>query len=65
MTEIMTVIKEIGFPIAAFLLMFWFANNTMTKNTEAIKLLTTEIENMRVMICTLKLTRNGKSNGKR
>lgn len=49
-TTISTIISSVGFPIAAFLLMFWFCkdqlslvNETMKKNTEAITTLTTYI----------------------
>lgn len=36
MEEISTIIQQVGFPIAAFLLMWWQSNNTIRENTAAI-----------------------------
>lgn len=36
MEEISTIIQQVGFPIAAFLLMWWQSNTTIKENTEAI-----------------------------
>lgn len=40
MDEVIKAIKEVGFPIVAFLLMFWLNVKTIGKNTGAIKELT-------------------------
>lgn len=52
MQEITTLISNVGFPIACVCGCFYFINNTMTKNTNAlnelstsIKLLTQKLEN--------------------
>lgn len=36
MEEISTIIQQVGFPIAAFLLMWWQSNTTIKENTDAI-----------------------------
>nr|DAH22219.1 MAG TPA: YvrJ protein family protein [Caudoviricetes sp.] len=36
MEEISTIIQQVGFPIAAFLLMWWQSNTTIKENTAAI-----------------------------
>ena len=36
MEEISTIIQQVGFPITAFLLMWWQSNITIKENTEAI-----------------------------
>lgn len=36
MEEISNIIQQVGFPIAAFLLMWWQSNTTIKENTEAI-----------------------------
>ena len=36
MEEIGTIIQQVGFPIAAFLLMWWQSNTTIKENTAAI-----------------------------
>lgn len=36
MEEIGTIIQQVGFPIAAFLLMWWQSNTTIKENTTAI-----------------------------
>lgn len=33
---ILTGISTVGFPIAAFIMMFWFATKTVSENTKAI-----------------------------
>jgi len=43
-SEIITLISNVGFPIAAFLLMFWFNSRLIEKNTEAINNLKFVIE---------------------
>jgi len=45
---LITIIKDVGFPIAAFLLMFWLVNSTMKKQTEALEKLKDAIENFEV-----------------
>lgn len=40
MDEILTAISTVGFPIVAFIMMYWFAKTTLEKNTEAINKLT-------------------------
>lgn len=51
MEAIATIISQVGFPIAAFLLMFWMCKDqiakmedTVNKNTEAITKLVTYME---------------------
>lgn len=39
-------IKDVGFPIIAFLMMFWLCTTVMEDNTTAIEGLTVAIENM-------------------
>jgi len=41
-----SMISNVGFPIAAFLLMYRMATQTMKENTEAIKNLTLQLEGM-------------------
>lgn len=36
MEEISTIIQQVGFPIAAYLLMWWQSNITIKENTNAI-----------------------------
>ena len=36
MQEIITMINAVGFPIVAFLLMFWQSNSTINKNSKAL-----------------------------
>lgn len=36
MEEISSLIQQVGFPIAAFLLMWWQSNTTIKENTAAI-----------------------------
>ena len=36
MEEIGNIIQQVGFPIAAFLLMWWQSNTTIKENTAAI-----------------------------
>lgn len=36
MEEIGTLIQQVGFPIAAFVLMWWQSNTTIKENTAAI-----------------------------
>ena len=40
-------IKEVGFPILAFLLMYYMCNATMAENTQAIEELTRAVELLR------------------
>lgn len=40
MEDIYTAISTVGFPIVAFFAMYWFAKNTVEKNTDAINKLT-------------------------
>jgi len=40
MSEILEAVKTVGFPIVAFLLMFYQQTTTIKANTEAIKNLT-------------------------
>jgi len=42
--DIISLISNVGFPIAAFLLMFWFNSKLIIKNTEAINNLKAVIE---------------------
>ncbi len=34
--EVVQLIKEVGFPIAAFLLMFWLVRTSIAENTRAL-----------------------------
>ena len=36
MTEVVELVSNVGFPIAAFLLMWYQCNTTIAKNTEAM-----------------------------
>jgi hypothetical protein len=45
MDEIIKATKEVGFPIVAFLLMFYLNFKTIGKNTDAIKELTKFLRN--------------------
>jgi len=44
--DMVSMISNVGFPIAAFLLMYRLATVTMKENTEAIKNLTLQLEGM-------------------
>ena len=44
--DMVSMISNVGFPIAAFLLMYRMATSTMKENTEAIKNLTLQLEGM-------------------
>lgn len=35
-TDIMTLISNVGFPIAAFCMMFYMCNTTLKENTKAV-----------------------------
>jgi len=45
-TDVTSMISNVGFPIAAFLLMYRLATTTMRDNTEAIQNLTLQLEGM-------------------
>jgi len=45
-TDVMGMISNVGFPIAAFLLMYRLATKTMKENTEAIRDLRVQLESM-------------------
>jgi hypothetical protein len=45
-TDMVGMISNVGFPIAAFLLMYRLATKTMRENTEAIQSLTLQLEGM-------------------
>ena len=40
------LIKDVGFPIAAFLLMFWFATKTLSENTKKLTELTLVMQSL-------------------
>lgn len=40
------LISNVGFPIAAFLMMFWLAHSTIRENTEALRDLKNEIRRL-------------------
>ena len=44
MNEITQMISTIGFPIVAFLLLFWQSTTTIKANTQAIKELTIKLK---------------------
>lgn len=44
MTEVMQIIKDVGFPIAAFLLMWYQSNTTIKECTQAINNLALHLE---------------------
>lgn len=46
MSDISTLISNVGFPIAAFLLMFWQQQTTLKKHTESIDNLALVIEKL-------------------
>lgn len=43
-SEALNLISNVGFPIAAFLLMYFFATKTLKENTNAIRELSTIIK---------------------
>lgn len=51
MENLIEIVKNLGFPIAAFFAMFYMCNTTIAKNTEAIN----KIEN-----CIIKLSERTK-----
>ncbi len=44
MTEVVQIIKDVGFPIAAFLLMWYQSNTTIKECTQAINNLTLHLQ---------------------
>jgi hypothetical protein len=44
MDEYILFLREFGFPVFAFLLMFWMANSTIQKNTDTLLHLKDAIE---------------------
>lgn len=46
MTEFVQIIKDVGFPIAAFLLMWYQSNITIKESTQAINNLTLHLQRM-------------------
>lgn len=47
MTDIATLIQSVGFPIAAFLLMWYQSNTTIKENTEAINKMIDHLSQMK------------------
>jgi len=48
MEELVNVVNAVGFPIGAFLMMFWFATKTVKDNTKAINNLKVAIEQLKL-----------------
>lgn len=44
--EVLPIVSQVGFPIAAYLLMFWLVKSTMQKNTEAVNSLKESIDKL-------------------
>lgn len=47
MVEIISAVSNVGFPIAAFVLMWRLARDTIKENTEAIQSLSSEMQRLR------------------
>lgn len=46
MTEVVELVSNVGFPIAAFLLMWYQCNTTVAQNTEAMNKLVQKLDNV-------------------
>lgn len=55
MDELLPLLKEFGFPVFAFILMFWLVNTTLKKNTEVLEQLKDAINQTSVRCPYLKL----------
>ena len=47
MTEFVELVSNVGFPIAAFLLMWYQCNTTVAKNTEAMNMLVQKLDHIK------------------